>query len=484
MYVSCGKCPACRFEQAMKRVRKINIESEKSGRITLFVTLTYDNHHIPVILRHDVTDDGCIPIYRGVDCSEVIDKIPLSNFPVGTVIDYSHLKTVRGIDLKISRNHPVSVCYFPDVQKFIKRFRFNYDSKNKRPYDGSIFTISEYGALYQRAHFHLLFSFDLSYYERVKDAIIASWSMCSPMRLNRGIEVAKSAAKYVSQYVVKSSLLPPLLQSKPFRQKFSHSRFFGIDENRYGIALLEEALNTRTPEYVVYRNSGGKVTPVSVPIPQHIRNFYVCNIKGKRLLSDESKLLLYCVPQILIYFENSQSTIVDDTYFYDLFNDFPVLRSVFSDFSSYMFACRTLRESLENADYDSSVNFSRSSDFYLSYCHINLRIARYLSARPDSSVLDFAFFQIDFDNLWRSYQLRHLHDDAMHIPLLERYDNISLAPHLLNSGFDYVPNPVEIKSPQFFRSRIEKFVNHSIFAKSHIDQELLSDYLIDMTIEY
>ena len=51
-YVKCGHCEACRQEKSLQRSNRVNAEFS-SGRLGIFVTLTYMNSFVPYIYKSD-----------------------------------------------------------------------------------------------------------------------------------------------------------------------------------------------------------------------------------------------------------------------------------------------------------------------------------------------------------------------------------------------------------------------------------------------
>lgn len=111
--VPCGKCPACLANQRQEWVFRLKQEFLNSV-FSIFVTLTYDDEHIPK-------------------------------------------------DLSVNKN---------DIQKFHKRLRKHFPSGDLRYY-----LVSEYGDHTQRPHYHGLYFFKSNYdKQKVYDIFLESWS--------------------------------------------------------------------------------------------------------------------------------------------------------------------------------------------------------------------------------------------------------------------------------------------------------------------
>ena len=106
--VPCGRCIGCRLEYSRQWATRCMLESEQYKE-NQFITLTYDNEHIPI--TNGVTDDGEIGY-------------------VGTL-------------------NP------DDLQKFMKRLRIKY--KRKFNHDNiRFYACGEYGEEHQRPHYHAI----------------------------------------------------------------------------------------------------------------------------------------------------------------------------------------------------------------------------------------------------------------------------------------------------------------------------------------
>ena len=417
LFCSCGKCKSCRMEKAKRVTRRIKNETEQRGTITLFVTLTYSNKFVPTIVRDDVDFFGNMHVYRGIDCKDIIKTVKFYA-DVDTSYIYKDMRKLRGQ----SDKDKFGVLVFEDVQLFIKRLRINYERLYKESLEAKFFTVGEYGSLYKRPHFHLLITIPSRLYGRMYSAIIASWKMCHWSVLRRGIEVAKDAARYVSGYLLKSPDLPPLLQGKVFGQKRSHSTFYGLPKDRFGIEKIAQMLKSRTPEYDIVINTDEGRRSVSVPIPQYVRDHYFCKYKGKRCLSPHQERIVLRFPEIFLYIESKYS--IDD--YLDVFYDFSFGYSVyFQNFRNFINEVHSIEVTLEEAGYSSPDPFDSCSDYWISYRNITLRQSRFL-ALSGATLDDFVIFQQSWSRMWFYYIENNNHDGT--IPLTERYDNAYCVP--------------------------------------------------------
>ena len=267
LFVPCGSCPSCLRRKHLMMSERVDNEI-KQHKYSLFVTLTYDNKHLPVMfesskfmLDNDLDNivyavnprtNNHLYVSNRADVDSIVSyhkcpKIPITNY------DDSYF--ARTTDYCIS--DPFPTLNKRDVILFLKRLRRNlyklvpYNEKNKIRY----FCSGEYGETYLRPHYHLIFFYDSDqvhscFTERYKftqtvnnkqrtiytfprtkgkytyytsDLIYKSWKMCSYDRCDASI-VQGSAANYVSGYVTDIAYLPPLLSHKSIRPFFLCSK--------------------------------------------------------------------------------------------------------------------------------------------------------------------------------------------------------------------------------------------------------------------
>ena len=107
--VDCGKCPTCMQKKAMCRATRIR-NNMQAGEIVLFVTLTYDELHLPRLIRADYFDKTGTKVeaYRNADSSFLIPFHDLK-FEKPADLDYFNKKMHAG---------GVPYADFRDVQAF------------------------------------------------------------------------------------------------------------------------------------------------------------------------------------------------------------------------------------------------------------------------------------------------------------------------------------------------------------------------------
>ena len=124
--IPCGQCMACRKQHAQNWAARCQNESTY-WEYTYFITLTYDEEHLPVI------DKNTGELYRGF-------RHPLDYYNQG-------------------KRYENSTLLISDMQKFLKRLRQHahrhglYEDEER---GCKVFYCGEYGSKTSRAHYHLL----------------------------------------------------------------------------------------------------------------------------------------------------------------------------------------------------------------------------------------------------------------------------------------------------------------------------------------
>lgn len=252
-YVPCGNCICC-VQKKQKKWEYRLFDELSCGRYTgLFITLTYDNEHLPLVCFEKDKDSGKINLQS---C-----KLVTTRFRSGTVKDFN--KTERVISPlsvhelsqfikdeipNFSQNHIIhyverrfkngkyfynkepkfAVAYKKDVQDFVSRLRIRLRREPLlRGLDTTFryFICSEYGPTTFRPHYHgtLLFNNRTVAKFANKIGVFEAWQKQSLPRDKYGhsisqlINNAQANAAYVSKYVTSYTHLPAILHHKPFR---------------------------------------------------------------------------------------------------------------------------------------------------------------------------------------------------------------------------------------------------------------------------
>lgn len=260
--VDCGQCDYCIYKRAQKASMRVKTAGS-AFKFSYFVTLTYDNEHLPLmnckVLHSEYEDVVGISgdIHFG---DEYHDYIPVSDYQCddnfalrhiffeqvqGTVPFDRELKeyvpvkdnwflsmdAIRSFIHKTQAlnktDYPVSEQYgrdnlipflnYVDVQNYIKRLRKHLFKKLGSYETLHFYAVGEYGPVHFRPHFHLLlFSNSDEVSKALRECHDKSWKLGrSDFQRSAG-----GAASYVASYVNSLSSAPLLYRScRAFRPK-------------------------------------------------------------------------------------------------------------------------------------------------------------------------------------------------------------------------------------------------------------------------
>lgn len=261
LLVPCGTCSYC-INSKFSRYKNLCDRESGQNAYTVFVTLTYDNDHLP-LMRYAcpfdligyadkpvalVTETFLVSMRnnrrRKFSCPTIVtsDFIPSGmSFSKYTERQYyicqpkdkyGHLLQDSQILYKGERAMGYLDHY--DVQTFLKRLR----SKISYKYGEKIryFYCSEYGPKTFRPHFHLLLFFNSS---ALRDALQSLISECWKFGDVR-YSLTCGANSYVSAYVSADSRLPFRYRNSAFEisPKKRHSNFFGSSSFEYTLPRI------------------------------------------------------------------------------------------------------------------------------------------------------------------------------------------------------------------------------------------------------
>lgn len=287
LFVSCGHCPACLQRKAALRANRIRM-AYKTGYLCFFVTLTYDNYFVPYVKRCELNLSK-IPIYRDYDFrmvgkgqSEFVRVPRLNGQPIG-FIDNPSLRDFRKFSYKhlVGRSKDcIGVCFYPDVQKFLKKLRINYERKFNKRLDVRYFACSEYGGHSQRPHFHLLIYVPTCLEGWIRTAVSEAWTYGNRVPTGRYVEIARDAAGYVASYVNSCSGLSDFYALSEVRQKHSYSKGFGTDVDFFSLPSLLQKIRGGNLEYSKEARVGGQLVHVDLLVPSYVINRYFPRFKG------------------------------------------------------------------------------------------------------------------------------------------------------------------------------------------------------------
>ena len=307
VFVRCGKCDACKQEDAMRRTNRIRLHQRK-GFICLFVTLTYSNDYVPYVLKSELQSDSFdINVYRNCSGRFVYSKknglrfkkeqginIISSRYIDGSNLSDSSLFTLKS--LKGLSKDCIGVCYYPDFQNFIKRFRLNFYRTYGQNLSFDYFLVSEYGGYSYRPHAHILLFIPATYETEVRSCILTSWPYADSRRTAQFIEVARDAASYVASYVNGSFNNSSCLSCDAFKQKHSYSQNLGVVLDLFDLDSLLEMVERRDLHVYLKKKFDGESCITPMLVPKYVINRYFPKFKGMRWLADDSLRSLLVEP--------------------------------------------------------------------------------------------------------------------------------------------------------------------------------------------
>ena len=443
-FVKCGHCESCLQEKANRRMMRLYDEYSPKY-LAFFVTLTYKRNACPYFRVEDYRNKlNPLPLYR--DCrlqrifgdSVVVNEIEHLD---DVYVDYSstfsdnklcHLGMMYKMKTLAHRSHQIGVCYYPDVQKFVKRLKINL---KRNGYEGyfKTYVCSEYGEDTLRPHFHLLIFGDNSRetYSLFKSAVVASWKMCDKSRWQKGFQLAEDATSYVSSYVNKPSDFPPFLYDN-FCPKHSFSPHLGFNCKSYSLASLLNAVQSGNMQYSREINQEGLRSIVNLPLPKYVVNRYFPLFKGYSRLT----------------------------------------RSQVYDVLQYPSRLSEYRQVLDYSDDDIRKIIKQISNVHYNYF-------------PDLSDSDYALLHCKAWTSYRSTCYRLFMEDEK-VPILQKYDNLwELDSGIVHSDIIDVLDKVEhpVLHPNDFPLNVSRTqYNIQMFAKK-IKTKKVSELLTNQVYE-
>lgn len=260
--VDCGQCDYCIHKRAQKASMRVKTAGS-AFKYSFFVTLTYDNEHVPLMnceVLHSEYEDALnitgdkvfgyerhyytpVSDYQPEDSSllrhifftqvqgtvpfdrEIKEYVPVKdNWFLSMDAIRSFIRKTQAVDNSV---YPVAEKYgvdnlipflnYVDVQNYIKRLR-KYLYKQLGSYETLLFyAVGEYGPVHFRPHYHiLLFTNSKEVSEVLRQCHDKSWKLGrSDFQLARG-----GASSYVASYVNSLSSAPLLYRScRAFRPR-------------------------------------------------------------------------------------------------------------------------------------------------------------------------------------------------------------------------------------------------------------------------
>lgn len=213
MLVPCGKCIECLRDRQNSWIYRLFLE-DCTSQHSLFVTLTYDQRSLPLVL-----DNGFHLRYG----------------------EYIKAKSICNCELTLEPD---------DFTKYMKRLRKSCGFRNG---DSRYFMCGEYGTENGHPHYHMLFFYDNKEPELVEQFIESCWPYgfvtIEPVIFNR--------ITYVTKYITEDSDFVPKSEGQyPYYNRQSHGigiRGYLDEEKFYGefykTAILPNGKVIQTPRY-------------------------------------------------------------------------------------------------------------------------------------------------------------------------------------------------------------------------------------------
>ena len=247
LLVDCGNCVVCNRKRNDRYYAMLSTYCEQF-KYKLFLTLTYDNAHLPTIKV--AVKDGYIRtfplsarLYDDLDNRDVFFNL------INWQDSEENATKINEFLARVNHDHRMlpntfGILYYKDVQDYFKRLRKNFYTKYKAKADIKYFVLCEYGAKYLRPHYHIIvFSND----ERVR-TFIEERQHVSPKCKSKHINDDWSygfcdcerpkengmVAAYVSSYVTTNSASHFIFDdTKLTKQSYKHSIGFCNDFFKY-----------------------------------------------------------------------------------------------------------------------------------------------------------------------------------------------------------------------------------------------------------
>lgn len=274
--------------------------------IALFVTLTYENKFVPYIKRSDLhVNSDKVHVYRDAFINRrgnVVDELSdLGEFDLPGRLHSSDIFNLKELS---GKKGAIGVCYFKDVQDFVKRLRINLVRNYGFNETFSVFKCSEYGGHSQRPHFHLLIYIKPAYEEIFRNAIPESWPFGNKYESGRFIEVARDAASYVASYVNCGSSLSRVLAENSFRQKHSYSKGFGVSKECFSLSEILSKVRRNDLFYFSGKIDSKTGDRFAFPVPEYVINRYFPKFAGYSRLTCDEVFRVLSSPNYLFGFRN------------------------------------------------------------------------------------------------------------------------------------------------------------------------------------
>lgn len=253
---NCGRCAYCRSLRAYDLTSRVQREFiNQGGRSALFITLSYDNDHLPVYQYNGRSRKW----HSNCGYSEFGDlpECSVTDYPAPVKYDIDGKMPLRALGTRSAARYKMRpafahLCY-PDVQRYLALVRSKFFALCSR-YDNSPLHIAyadpdltyetfsfryavcgEYGPTTQRPHYHLVIwlnhSPNDSEFSALAKVFSSSWSLGA---VDLQAVTSDGVAPYLADYVTGLGNIPSVLQGKRLRPCFHFSQNDTIGMFRLG----------------------------------------------------------------------------------------------------------------------------------------------------------------------------------------------------------------------------------------------------------
>ena len=253
MSVACGKCEACQNRHAFFWVKKLRNE-QRSWRFCMFVTLSYDNDHLPT-LHFDEVDDVAFDSRSGL-------RIPISNLIT------KDSKSNKYLFSRLRSQLGLPYCDTALIQKFHKRLnKYIHDNYTQKYQNFRYFLATEIGGTTHRTHHHGLYFFNERQVARDFTKILFA---CWQNSYNREIgvkaeQVTGNASSYVAQYINCFHNLPAVYKNTQLRPRFYFSKSPSIGSLLPLDESIQELFSRCSPTRIEYNAKRNIYERVRIP---------------------------------------------------------------------------------------------------------------------------------------------------------------------------------------------------------------------------
>lgn len=277
--VRCGKCFVCRNSRAANWVQRL-IQESQNHKYTYFVTLQYDELHVPQMHILDRKDSLSWPSYFDSQTSEVISLVDVPVQPDNSGDLFKEIRYCEETPILLT------LCK-RDIQLFLKRLRKQFKKFNE---SFRFFCCGEYGPQTFRPHYHLLFFFSETLCSENFDQMCrACWQYGTVYDPH---PVSGDASSYVASYVNCTSHLPQILLHKSIRPFITFSKCPPIGQYKNRYIDLRELFVTSSLSMRLYIPTSKKFD--DVPLWRALQNRLFPRYPRYGSLDSETRKLLYC----------------------------------------------------------------------------------------------------------------------------------------------------------------------------------------------